>query len=177
MNKVLVVVDMQNDFITGSLGSSQAQSIVKKVAEHIEGFDGQVVFTRDTHYENYTETREGRALPVIHCIEGSFGWELEKSIKKLQLSGDYPVFDKITFGSKRMADFLLYLNKLQKIDEVTVIGLCTDICVISNAFLIQAYLPEATIVVDASCCAGVTEESHKTALNAMRNCQIKIIGA
>ena len=176
MNKVLVVIDMQNDFITGSVGSVQAQKIVDNVAKRIKDFNGQIVFTRDTHYDNYLDTREGKALPIVHCVEGTQGWELEKSIKKLQLGGDYPVFDKITFGSKRMVDFLLYLNKLKKVDEVTIIGLCTDICVISNAFLIQAYLPEAAIVIDASCCAGVTEQSHKAALEAMKNCQIKIIG-
>lgn len=176
MNRVLVVIDMQNDFITGALGSEQAQEIVNNVAQRIKNFDGQVVFTRDTHYDNYLDTREGKALPIVHCVEGTPGWELEKNIKKLQLGGDYPVFDKITFGSKRMADFLLYINKLKKIDEVTIIGLCTDICVISNAFIIQAYLPETTIVIDASCCAGVTEQSHKTALEAMRSCQIKIAG-
>ena len=116
MNKVLVVIDMQNDFITGSLGSVQAQKIVDNVAKRIKDFNGQIVFTRDTHYDNYLDTREGKALPIVHCVEGTQGWELEKSIKKLQLGGDYPVFDKITFGSKRMADFLLYLNKLKKVD-------------------------------------------------------------
>lgn len=175
MNKVLVVVDMQNDFITGSLGNKQAEAVVKNVYEKIKSFDGKVVFTRDTHYEDYPESREGKALPVLHCVEGSFGWEIEESLKKLQEQMECPVFDKITFGSKRLGDFLTYIDRLQKVDEVHIVGLCTDICVISNAFLAQAYLSEATIVVDASCCAGVSEQSHKTALEAMKNCQIKVI--
>ncbi len=175
MNKVLVVVDMQNDFITGSLGSKMAEAIVDNVIEKIKSFDGKIAYTRDTHYDDYMSTREGKNLPVEHCKEGSEGWEIENRIKSLQLEKESPVFDKITFGSKRLADFLLYLDKLNKIDEVHFVGLCTDICVISNAFLTQAYLPEATIVIDASCCAGVTEESHKTALTAMANCQMQII--
>lgn len=175
MNKVLVVVDMQNDFITGSLGSKQAEAIVKNVYDKIKSFDGKVVFTRDTHYDDYLESREGKVLPVVHCIEGSHGWEIEESLKALQAEKECPVFDKITFGSKRLGDFLTYMDRLQKIDEVHIVGLCTDICVISNAFLAQAYLSEATIVVDASCCAGVSEQSHKTALSAMKNCQIKVI--
>ncbi|MBE6008586.1 MAG: cysteine hydrolase [Lachnospiraceae bacterium] len=175
MNKVLVVVDMQNDFISGSLGSKMAEAIVENVIKKIINFDGKIAYTRDTHYDNYMSTREGKLLPIMHCTEGTEGWEIESRIKALQIENDSPVFDKITFGSKRLADFLLYLDKLNKIDEVHVVGLCTDICVISNAFLAQAYLPEATIVIDATCCAGVTEDSHKTALTAMSNCQMKII--
>ncbi len=175
MNRVLVVVDMQNDFITGALGSKMAEDIVENVVEKIKNFDGKIAFTRDTHYDNYMSSREGKNLPVEHCKEGSFGWEIENRIKSLQIEKECPVFDKITFGSKRLADFLLYLDKLNKIDEVEFVGLCTDICVISNAFLAQAYLPEATVVIDASCCAGVTNESHQLALKAMENCQMKII--
>ncbi len=175
MNNVLVVVDMQNDFITGTLGSKMAEGIVGNVIEKIKNFDGKIAFTRDTHYDDYMDSREGKLLPVEHCKEGTEGWEIEDKIKSLQLEKEAPVFDKITFGSKRLGDFLLYLDKLNKIDEVHVVGLCTDICVISNAFLIQAYLPEATIVIDASCCAGVTEDSHLIALNAMANCQMKVI--
>ena len=175
MNRVLVVVDMQNDFITGTLGSKMAESFVEKVVEKIKNFDGKVVFTRDTHYDDYMESREGKCLPVAHCKEGSYGWDIEENIKALQLENECPVFDKITFGSKRLGDFLSYIDKLQKVDEVEIVGLCTDICVISNAFLAQAYLPEATIVIDAACCAGVSLESHQTALKAMENCQIKIM--
>jgi len=177
MNRVLVVVDMQNDFITGTLGSKMAEAIVGNVIEKIRNFDGKIAYTRDTHYDDYLSSREGKNLPVEHCKEGTYGWEIEERIKSLQIEKESPVFDKITFGSKRLGDFLLYIDKLNKIDEVEFVGLCTDICVISNAFLAQAYLPEATIIIDASCCAGVTEESHNTALKAMANCQIKIINS
>ncbi len=175
MNNILVVVDMQNDFITGSLGSKAAEKIVENVIEKIKNFDGKIAFTRDTHYDDYMESREGKNLPVMHCVENTKGWEIEEKIKTLQLEKEAPVFDKITFGSKRLGDFLLYMDRLQKVDEVHFVGLCTDICVISNAFLAQAYLPEATIVIDSKCCAGVTQESHETALKAMANCQMKII--
>ena len=169
--KVLVVVDMQNDFIDGALGTKEAEAIVCKVADKIEKFDGMVVYTRDTHKPDYLKTQEGTKLPVEHCIKGSKGWEISS---KLPVAPDALVIDKPTFGSKELGLYLESLNERNPIEEIEVIGLCTDICVISNALLIKAFLPEVSISVDSSCCAGVTPESHNTALDAMKMCQIEV---
>lgn len=168
---VLVVVDMQKDFIDGALGTSEAVQIVDNVAEMIKGFDGEVVFTRDTHLDNYLETQEGKRLPVPHCIKGSDGWQIDKKLEALRLD-ERKIFDKPTFGSVELAD---YLKLLASLESVTLIGLCTDICVISNALLIKANLPEVTIRVVERCCAGVTPESHKNALEAMKMCQVEVV--
>ncbi len=167
---VLVVVDMQKDFIDGALGTKEAVAIVDKVAGLVRGFDGEVVFTRDTHHENYLQTQEGKKLPVVHCIEGTDGWKLDKKLEALRLDGR-KVFDKPTFGSMELA---AYLQTLKALESVTLVGLCTDICVISNALLIKAALPEVAVSVVESCCAGVTPESHQNALAAMKMCQIEI---
>ena len=171
MKKILVVVDMQNDFIDGALGTAEAVAIVPKVAEKIKGFDGTVIYTRDTHEENYMETQEGRNLPVPHCIRGTEGWQIRT---ELQQAGA-EVVDKPTFGSSALAENLVDMNREEAIDSITLIGLCTDICVISNAFVIKAFLPETPIIVDAACCAGVTPESHERALEAMKVCQIAVV--
>ena len=167
---VLVVVDMQKDFIDGALGTKEAVAIVDKVAGLVRGFDGEVVFTRDTHHENYLQTQEGKKLPVVHCIEGTDGWKLDKKLEALRLD-DRKVFDKPTFGSMELA---AYLQTLEALESVTLVGLCTDICVISNALLIKAALPEVAVSVVERCCAGVTPESHQNALAAMKMCQIEI---
>lgn len=167
---VLVVVDMQKDFIDGALGTKEAVAIVDKVAGLVRGFDGEVVFTRDTHHENYLQTQEGKKLPVVHCIEGTDSWKLDKKLEALRLD-DRKVFDKPTFGSMELA---AYLQTLEALESVTLVGLCTDICVISNALLIKAALPEVAVSVVESCCAGVTPESHQNALAAMKMCQIEI---
>lgn len=172
MRKILVVVDMQRDFIDGSLGTKEAQSIVEAVKEKIRTYEPEnVVATRDTHPENYLKTYEGKHLPVEHCIEGTDGWQLYPGIDEL-LSGCV-IFDKPTFGSVKLAEYLKKLNAASPI-EVEIVGLCTDICVISNALLIKAYLPEVNISLDPKCCAGVTPESHEAALTTMRSCQIQI---
>ena len=172
MRKILVVVDMQRDFIDGSLGTKEAQGIVEAVKEKIRTYEPEnVVATRDTHPENYLKTYEGRHLPVEHCIEGTDGWQLYPGIDEL-LSGCV-IFDKPTFGSVKLAEYLKKLNAASPI-EVEIVGLCTDICVISNALLIKAYLPEVNISLDPKCCAGVTPESHEAALTTMRSCQIQI---
>ncbi len=172
MRKILVVVDMQRDFIDGSLGTKEAQSIVEAVKEKIRTYEPEnVVATRDTHPENYLKTYEGRHLPVEQCIEGTDGWQLYPGIDEL-LSGCV-IFDKPTFGSVKLAEYLKKLNAASPI-EVEIVGLCTDICVISNALLIKAYLPEVNISLDPKCCAGVTPESHEAALTTMRSCQIQI---
>ena len=170
--KVLVVVDMQNDFIDQALGTKEAVGIVDNVAKKISGFDGKVIFTRDTHQDNYMETQEGKNLPVKHCIKGNMGWQISD---KLPVSSDAVIIDKPTFGSKELGLYLEELAKETEIEEIEVIGLCTDICVISNALLIKAFLPEVRITVDSSCCAGVTPQSHNTALEAMKSCQINVI--
>lgn len=168
--KVLVVVDMQNDFIDGSLGTKEAVRILSAVKKKIELYrkNGDIViFTRDTHFENYLSTQEGKNLPVVHCIKGTDGWQISSELD----IADSVVFDKPTFGSCELAQHL----QKNSPEEIELIGLCTDICVISNAMIIKAALPEIPVSVDASCCAGVTPQSHKNALEAMKMCQIKVI--
>ncbi len=168
--KVLCVIDMQNDFIDGALGTAEAVAIVDNVRDKIEEYrknSGTVIFTRDTHYESYMDTAEGKKLPVPHCIKYSDGWQISD---KLEV-GDSVVIDKPTFGSVELGKYIAGLGDIEKIELV---GLCTDICVISNALLLKANMPEVPICVDSSCCAGVTPESHSNALSAMQMCQIEI---
>ncbi len=172
--KYLVVVDMQNDFVDGALGTKEAVAIVPNVVEKIKEFDGKVLFTRDTHHENYMETQEGKNLPVPHCVEGTDGFELVPEIKAL--CNEAPI-NKPVFGSVDLGMRLKEENERETIESITLVGLCTDICVISNAFVIKSFLPEVPIIVDASCCAGVTPESHLRALECMKICQIQIIEA
>ncbi len=167
--KFLIVVDMQNDFITGSLGSADAQRIVPNVLEAVKKFDGKVIFTKDTHDENYMETREGRRLPVSHCIKGTQGFEICSDL----LPYAKTIIEKETFGSCNLPDFIRELD--ENPEEIVLMGLCTDICIISNAFVLKAAFPECDIKVNASCSAGVTQKSHETALSAMRAVQIDII--
>ena len=173
MRKVLVVVDMQNDFVSGALGTPEARAIVPRVAEKIGQYRPRdVYFTRDTHYEDYLDTQEGRNLPVPHCIAGTEGWQLEDEIAALAEGAQ--IIDKPTFGSNRLAG-LLMTERAQRALEVELVGLCTDVCVVSNALLLKAAMPEAPITVDASCCAGVTPERHRAALETMKSCQINVI--
>ena len=171
MRKVLLVIDMQNDFIDGALGTPEASAIVPAVRAKIEGFDGTVIFTRDTHGENYMETQEGRNLPVPHCIRGTDGWQIRPELDALRTT---EAIDKVTFGSSELGPMLVQMNAEDAIESICVIGLCTDICVISNAMIAKAFLPEVPISVDPACCAGVTPESHQNALKAMAVCQIRI---
>ena len=169
--EVLVVVDMQNDFIDGALGTREAVAIVPKVEAKIRGFAGPVLFTRDTHEEDYMETQEGKNLPVVHCVKGTDGWQINEKVKTALK--DAVVIDKPTFGSKILAEEITKIAEKEDI-TVTLVGLCTDICVVSNAILIKAYLPEIPVKVIASCCAGVTPESHEAALATMRMCQVQV---
>ena len=171
MKHYLIVVDMQNDFIDGALGTKEAVAIVPAVEKKIREFAGTVLFTRDTHTESYLQTQEGRKLPVPHCIRGTSGWQIRAELDALRKTD---AIDKVTFGSCALAELLRTENEKEAIESITLIGLCTDICVISNAMTIKAFLPEAEIIVDADCCAGVTPESHYTALQAMKVCQIRI---
>ena len=171
--KVLIVVDMQNDFIDGALGTPEAQAIVGNVVKKIEKWDGLVFATRDTHAEDYLETQEGRNLPVIHCVEDTDGWEIAPAVEEALSGHDMVIcFDKPTFGSVALMDAMA---QLEDVEEIELVGLCTDICVISNAMLLKAALPEVTVTVDSTCCAGVTPASHANALEAMKMCQIRVI--
>ena len=174
MKKILVVVDMQNDFIDGALGTPEAVAIVPYVKKLIEGFDGKVYFTRDTHFENYMETQEGEKLPVPHCIKGTDGWQIRRELDELR---NTEAIDKLTFGSKELVEVIAsdLIAGEERVDSITFVGLCTDICVISNATVIKAFYPEIPLYVDAKGCAGVTPESHKRALEAMKVCQINVI--
>ena len=169
--KVLCVIDMQKDFIDGALGTPEAVAIVDKVADKIDSYiksGDRVIFTRDTHGENYMETAEGKKLPVPHCIKGTDGWQISDRLTV----GESTVIDKPTFGSVELSEYIASLDDVQAIEFV---GLCTDICVISNVLLLKAKLPEVPISVDSQCCAGVTPESHCNALEAMKMCQIEIL--
>ena len=168
--KYLIVVDMQNDFLSGALGSSSAMAIIPSVVEKVRAFDGRVIFTRDTHFDNYMQTQEGKNLPVPHCIKDTQGWEICDELKPFANT----VIDKVTFGSAQLPSLLL--QEKEKIEEIELCGVCTDICVISNAMILKSAFPEVKISVDASCCAGVSEESHNTALSAMRAVQIDVKG-
>lgn len=170
---VLLVVDMQNDFIDGALGTKEAQEIVAKVDKKIEEFDGVILFTQDTHGENYLDTQEGKNLPVSHCIRGTKGWEIHPVIAKW-IEREECVIEKDAFGSPELAAMLTMMSLDVKIKSITLVGLCTDICVISNAILLKSFMPEVPVIVDASCCAGVTPESHENALRAMEVCQVSV---
>nr|WP_288723055.1 isochorismatase family cysteine hydrolase [uncultured Sellimonas sp.] len=171
MKELLVVVDIQNDFVTGSLGTKEAQEIVQNARKKIESYEQdnkEIVFTRDTHEENYLMTQEGRNLPVKHCIRGTEGWEIIPELQ--EYTKGRRIFDKPSFGSIELASYV----RDGGYDRVEFIGLCTDICVVSNALLVKAYVPEITVAADASCCAGVTPQSHDSALCTMKMCQIEI---
>ena len=168
MKRTLIVVDMQNDFIDMALGTKEAVAIVPKVKEKIEEYEksgDEIIFTRDTHREDYLQTTEGKKLPVEHCIEGTEGWQI---VGELEVKPEDTLINKVTFGH-------VWDKDLIKGDEIELIGLCTDICVISNALGLKAVLPEIPIKVDAGCCAGVTPQSHANALEAMKMCQIEVL--
>lgn len=173
MKKILIVVDMQNDFIDGALGTKEAEGIVGRVVSKIRKFDGEILVTLDTHGRDYLQTAEGRKLPVTHCVKMTSGWLLNEKVLKALSGKDYRVFEKKTFGSVKLVKAIRKLKK-QEEAEIELIGLCTDICVVSNALLLKAHFPEMKICVDASCCAGVTPQSHQAAIETMRMCQIDI---
>ena len=174
MKKALIVVDYQNDFVDGALGFLAAENVADKiytlVAKAMADKDF-IVFTKDTHYDNYMETREGKFLPVPHCIKGSEGWMIRPELDVLRKT---PAIDKVTFGSSFLPEKLLSMNAVDPIESITFVGLCTDICVISNVMIAKAFLPEVPVIVDAACCAGVSPETHKNALEAMKVCQVKV---
>lgn len=175
MKKLLIVIDMQNDFVTGSLGSPQAQAIVPAVKEKILDYQAAgapVLFTRDTHDDHYLQTQEGACLPILHCVRGTKGHEIIAALS----SNGCEVLDKPTFGSPELVERVSRMAQELELEDIELCGLCTDICVVSNALLLKAALPEVRVNVDARCCAGVSEESHKAALLTMKMCQVHVMG-
>ncbi len=174
MKKILIVVDMQKDFVDGALGSSEAVAIVDNVVEKIINFDGDIIVTYDTHPVDYMETLEGKNLPVPHCIKGTDGWKLDAKVQSAVDKKPYKAIEKPTFGSTELPEYIKSNYNPMEI-EIQLVGLCTDICVVSNALLLKANFPETKISVDANCCAGVTPDSHNAALTTMSMCQISIL--
>ena len=175
MKKFLIVVNMQKDFVDGALGTNEAQAIVENVARKIEGFDGGIIVTYDTHGEDYMQTAEGRKLPAPHCIKGTPGWQLNARVEAALAGKHCTRIEKPSFGSVELPQVV---GRLAGGEDFTAefVGLCTDICVVSNALLVKASYPEMELYVDASCCAGVTPATHEAALTTMRSCQINVIG-
>ncbi len=174
MKKLLIVVDMQNDFVDGALGTKEAVAIVPNVARKIENFDGDIIATFDTHFENYMGTQEGKNLPVPHCIKGTDGWNLNPKVQSALDEKGCKSIEKPTFGSTELVEYIKQNYNPEEI-EIELIGLCTDICVVSNALLLKANFLETKISVDASCCAGVTRDSHNASLLTMKMCQVNIV--
>lgn len=174
MKSFLVVVDMQKDFVDGALSTKEAVAILPAVAEKIRTFDGEIFVTYDTHFEDYMDTAEGKKLPVPHCIKGTDGWELHEEVAAALEGKTYTAVEKPTFGSVDLPEYIAQAAGTEEF-SATLIGLCTDICVVSNALLLKAHFPEDTIMVDAACCAGVTPESHAAALETMCSCQIDVL--
>ena len=175
-NKLLLVVDMQNDFVTGSLGTDQAREILPRVCQKVREYlqeGNPVAFTLDTHGPDYLQTQEGRHLPVEHCIRGTWGWQLCDSLEELVDPSHHRIYEKNAFGSADLARDLEQ-GAYSHLEQVELVGVCTDICVVSNALLFKTFLPELPVVVDAACCAGVTPESHQKALDTMAMCQVEI---
>lgn len=175
MKKFLVVVDMQKDFVDGSLGTAEAVAIVPNVVKKINEFEGDIFVTYDTHFDNYMESSEGKKLPVPHCIKDTDGWKLNDQVAEALKSKEYTEVEKITFGSVDLPD-MIFKAAGDEDFSIELVGLCTDICVVSNTLILKANYPEKDITVDASCCAGVTPESHSAALTTMKMCQINVIG-
>lgn len=176
MRKVLIVIDVQNDFVSGPLGSPEAQAIVPNVVEKVRNWDGELIFTRDTHFDNYFDTLEGQKLPVAHCIIDTYGWHIIDELRNYACNlGPVKrcrgIIDKNTFGHEGWRQKFADCEEI----EFELCGLCTDICVISNALALRMHYPNSKITVDASCCAGVTPEKHAAALEVMKSCQIDVI--
>ena len=176
MSKLLIVVDMQNDFIDGSLGTEEARNIVEPVCEKIIEFGGQIFVTQDTHSDNYLETLEGRHLPVEHCIANTEGWLINSFIRNALKSKNYAFIEKEIFGSMKLVDQIAKILDKGVKGSIEIVGLCSDICVVSNALMLRSAFPNTEITVDASCCAGVTPDKHKAAMEVMKSCQINVIG-
>lgn len=176
--KYLIVIDMQEDFVNGVLGTPEAQAIVPYVVDKVKNYNGRVYFTRDTHDSNYLNTREGKQLPIIHCEHNTSGWQLVPELQQYVKSSGLNVYDKDTFGCFQLAENILFESsddELNQIEEIEIVGVCTDICVISNALMLRSKFSEARIIVDACGCAGTSIENHNIAIQAMKNCHIQVI--
>jgi nicotinamidase-related amidase len=173
VKKILIVVDMQKDFVDGALGTPEAVAIVDNVVEKIKSHDGDIIVTYDTHFDNYMQTQEGQNLPVPHCIKDTDGWQLDSKVQSALENRKYKTIEKLTFGSAELPEYIKQNYNVNDI-EIELIGLCTDICVVSNALLLKANLLETKISVDAKCCAVVTVDSHNAALTTMKMCQIDV---
>ena len=173
MKHFLIVVDMQKDFVDGALGTPEAVAIVPAVCDRIRSFEGEIIVTYDTHPANYLDTAEGKKLPVVHCVEDTDGWQLDAAVAQALADKVYLAVKKPTFGSTDLPFFIDSIAREEDFD-ITLIGLCTDICVVSNALLLKAHFPEVSISVVADCCAGVTPDTHAAALQTMTMCQIDV---
>ena len=174
MHNILIVVDVQNDFVDGSLGTKEAVSIIPNVCSKIKNFEGNIYVTKDTHFDNYLNTSEGKKLPIEHCVKERDGWQLNEYVERALSDKEYTIIEKNSFGSLELPDIIR--QKYSNLDfQIEIVGLCTDICVVSNALILKANFPENEIKVDASCCAGVTVESHNASLLTMKMCQIDVI--
>ena len=174
MKHFLIAVDIQKDFVDGALGTKEAVAMIPAAVKKLKSFDGEIFVTLDTHFADYLQTAEGRKLPVPHCIKDTEGWQLDKAVAAALADREYTAVEKNTFGAKNLPDLITQAAEGEDFD-LEVIGLCTDICVVSNALLLKAHFPEAPITVDASCCAGVTPQAHEAALATMASCQIDIV--
>ncbi|MBO5089615.1 MAG: cysteine hydrolase [Clostridia bacterium] len=174
MKHFLIVVDIQNDFVDGALGTKEAEKIIVPACEKIKSFDGEIFVTYDTHFEDYLTTAEGKKLPVTHCVKGTDGWRLNPEIEKALNGKSYTEIEKLTFGSTRLPE-LIKKSAGEEDFDITLIGLCTDICVVSNALILKANFYDKNIIVDKACCAGVTVDSHNAALTTMQMCQIEVV--
>lgn len=168
---VLLVIDLQNDFVDGALGNKGNDKIVKPIESLVENFDGEVIFTRDTHDENYLESLEGSHLPVKHCIKNSKGWQIKIDTK------NHKIIDKPSFGSYELVEYLKKLNEKEKIKNIYMVGICTDICVLSNAILIKNALLNTEVTVIEDLCKATNEKNHKIAIEAMKSCQVNILNS
>lgn len=172
--RYLIIIDVQNDFVSGPLGTAEAQQMLPRLLEKAAGFDGKILMTKDSHSDDYLQTQEGRLLPVPHCIVGTEGWEFPESLEKIRKEKEAEVYQKSCFGCEPLVEDLKKLDRAGQLESVELVGICTDICVVSNALMIKSALPELPVSVDASCCAGVTREKHEAALEVMRSCQIQV---
>ncbi len=172
--RILIVVDVQNDFVSGTLGTKEAQDMLPNLINKIKNFKGEIILTQDSHTDTYLETQEGKMLPVKHCIVGTNGWQFASELEAIREKEEYRVYQKNTFGSTDLANDLKKENLEKPIEYVELVGLCTDICIVTNALMIKAYLPEVPIYVDTNCCAGVSKENHFAALKVMESCQIRL---
>lgn len=176
MEHILIVIDMQNDFISGALGTPEAQAIVPYVEQLVAEWDGPIYFTQDTHETNYLDTQEGQHLPVVHCVKHRSGWNIHESLIDAARNNEHVrVIEKPCFGSLDLVRQLQDMHAQNLIGDITIVGLCTDICVVSNVLLVKAGLPEVPLIIDAAGCAGVTPEKHRAALETMRSCQCHVI--